>query len=124
MDRPQFEQRVLASAGPYLRRSDALKVALFDAAQKNKVFREQDVREALARARVISEGSLTSRDGDGAEKVVRKERGAEAHFISRELMKALSPEIAAPQVRRTPRQGTALPPVTLPSRKRQHGLRK
>lgn len=95
MNRKQFEQRVLTGAGPDLRSSDALKVALFDAAQSKEIFREQDVREALAYAGANSESLLTSPDRDDSEGTVRKERGAEAHFISRELMKALAPEITA-----------------------------
>lgn len=99
MDRRQFEQRVLASAGPSLLGSHALKVALFDAGQAKERFYEQDVREALAQAGVLSEGWFQdAHDEAGSANIragARKRPGAEAYFISRELVKSLAPEVAS-----------------------------
>lgn len=99
MDRKQFEQRVLTSAGPSLLGSRALKAALFDAGQKKERFYEQDVREALAQARVLSKGRFQDarEEADGVETrdEVRKRPGAEAYLISNELVKSLAPQVAS-----------------------------
>lgn len=111
MDRKQFEQRVSASAGPDLQGTHALKSALFDASQAKEQFYEQDVREVLARAGVLSEGWLKEThpvvEGEEIRRGPRKRPGAEAYFISRELVKALAPEIAS---LREERFGSAVPP--------------
>ena len=95
MDRVRFEQRVLSSAGPDLRDTDALKVALFDATHAKDAFYEQDVRETLAEARVISESWMQPQDATNTRGGTREKPGAEAHFISRELVRALAPQIAS-----------------------------
>jgi hypothetical protein len=95
MDRKQFEQRVLASAGPDLRDTPALKTALFDAGREKEHFYEQDVREVLARARVISEGWMLPQDTpETVRGRARKTPGAEAYFISQEIVKALACQVA------------------------------
>lgn len=111
VDRGQFEQRVLGSAGPDLQGTGALKAALFDTGHAKERFYEQDVREVLAQARVLSEGWLQDgRDeaGPGDTRGGTKTRpGAEAHFISREFVGALAPQVAS---LREERFGSAEPP--------------
>lgn len=108
MDREQFEQRVLKSAGPDLQNTPALKTALFDVGQTKEQFYEQDIREALAQARVISEGWMQPVDSTPALRGgTRKKPGAEAHFMSRELVKSLALEVAS---LREERFGSTVPP--------------
>jgi hypothetical protein len=110
MDRKQFEQRVLASAGPDLRDTPALKTALFDAGREKEHFYEQDVREVLARARVISEGWMLPQDTpETVRGRARKTPGAEAYFISQEIVKALACQVA---LLREERFDSAAPPYT------------
>lgn len=111
MDRKQFEQRVLASAGPSLVGSPSLKAALFDAGQTKERFYEQDVREALAQARVLSEGRFQDAREEAGEAYMRgeerKQPGAEAYFISNELVKSFAPQVAS---LRKEQFGSVVPP--------------
>lgn len=91
MNREEFEDQVEAQAPPELRDSDYLKAAIYDLGRRGGPFYHPDVREAVKIAACRRDAAFRPREQAPPRKSSRPKPGAEAHFISRMLVKAFKP---------------------------------